>query len=185
MSERIGLFDRLRRARGLFERAGERPLEGFDRLAPPASAVQHTVWVVQVDIVGDVHLDLRDDHSDRADHSVTEGARVQGDLVVLGNLRHALNASSRFEADGGSADLVHRLEALHALVARLVAQLPPEEAQTASRDLETFAREVTSRAPRRPFYEVTAHGLVRAAKTVAHLATPIAEAVEAVLSLLK
>jgi hypothetical protein len=181
----MDLFDRLRRARGFFERAGERELEGFDRLSPPTPLVQHTVWVVQVDIVGDVNLDLRDDHSDRADRSVTEGPRVQGDLVVQGNLRQALNASSSFEADGGSAELARRLEILHGLVARLVAHLPPEEAQTASRDLETFARETTSRAPRRPFYEVTAHGLTKAAKTVAHLAAPIAEAVEAVLSLLK
>ena len=185
MSGRMGLFDRLRRARGLFERAGERELEGFDRLRPPTPVVQHTVWVVQVDIVGDVHLDLRDDHSDRADRSVTTGPRVQGDLAVQGNLRQALNASNSFEADGGSAELAERLEALHGLVARLVAHLPPEEAQTASRDLETFAREVTSPAPRRPFYEVTAHGLVKAAKAVAHLAVPIAEAVEAVISLLK
>ena len=76
MSGRMGLFDRLRRARGLFERAGERELEGFDPLRPPTSVVPHTVWVVQVDIVGDVHLDLRDDHSDRADRSVTEGPRI-------------------------------------------------------------------------------------------------------------
>ena len=185
MSGRMGLFDRLRRARGLFERAGERELEGFARLRPPPPVGQHTVWVVQVDIVGDVHLDLRDDHSDRADRSVTEGPRVQGDLVVQGNLRQALNASSSFEADGGSAELAHRLATLHGLVARLVPHLTPEEAQTASRDLETFAREITSPAPRRPFYEVTAHGLVKAAKAVAHLAVPVAEAVEAVLSLLK
>ena len=180
-----GLFDRLRRARGLFERAGERELEGFDRLRPPTPVVQHTVWVVQVDVVGDVNLDLRDDHSDRADRSVTTGPRVQGDLAVQGNLRQALDASDRFEADGGSADLAHRLESLHGLVEQLVAILPPVEAQTASRDLETFAREVTSPKPRRPFYEVTAHGLVRAAKAVAHLSVPVAEAVEAVLSLLK
>jgi hypothetical protein len=181
----MGLLDRLRRARALFERAGEHGLEGFDRLRPPADVVPHTVWIVQVDIVGDVNLDLHDDHSDRADRSVTQGARVQGDLAVQGNLRQALDASCRFEAAGGAADLARRLETLHELVTRLVAHLPPEEAQTASRDLETFAREVTSAAPRRPFYDLTAHGLVKAAKAVAHLSLPIAEAVEAVLTLLK
>jgi hypothetical protein len=185
MAGHTGLFDRLRKARGLFERQGERGLEGFDRQPPAPAVVHNTLWVVQVDIVGDVRLDLRDDHSDHADRSVTEGARVHGDLVVQGNLRQALAASSAFAAAGGSAALARRLEVLHGLVAELVARLPQDEAQTASRDLETFAREVTSGRPRRPFYGLTAQGLVEAAKAVAHLAVPVAEAIEAVLSLLK
>jgi hypothetical protein len=185
MVDRMSLFDRLRRARGLFERQGERDLEDFGKLPGAAPVVQNTVWVVQVEILGDVNIDLRDDHSDRADHSVNEGPRVHGDLVVHGSLSQALNASNRFAADGGAPELARRLEALHALVAQLVAQLPAEEARTTSRDLETFVGEATSRKPRRAFYEVTAHGLARAAKAVAHLAVPIAEAVEAVLTLLK
>jgi hypothetical protein len=185
MSGHTGLFDRLRKARGLFERQGERGLEGFDRQPPAPAVVHNTLWVVQVDIVGDVRLDLRDDHSDRADRSVIQGVRVAGDLVVQGNLHQALAASSAFEAAGGSADLARRLDMLHGLVAQLVARLPQDEAQTASRDLETFAREVTSPRPRRPFYEVTAQGLKEAARAVAHLALPVTEAVAAVLTLLK
>jgi hypothetical protein len=185
MSGHTGLFDRLRKARGLFERQGERGLEDFDRQAPAPAVVHNTLWVVQVDIVGDVGLDLRDDHSDRADRSVTQGPRVAGDLVVQGNLHQALAATNAFEAAGGASDLARRLEALHDLVAQVAMRLPQVEAQTASRDLETFAREVTSSRPRRPFYTVTAQGLKEAAKAVAHLAVPVAEAVEAVLELLR
>jgi hypothetical protein len=185
MSGHTGLFARLRKARGLFERQGERGLEGFDRQPPAPEVVHNTYWVVQVDVVGDVRLDLRDDHSDHADRSVTEGLRVTGDLVVQGNLRQALAAASAFEAAGGPADLARRLEVLHALVEKLVARLPQDDAQTASRDLETFAREVTSGRPRPAFYAVTAQGLKEAAKAVAHLAVPVAEAIEAVLALLK
>jgi hypothetical protein len=185
MSGRTGLFDRLRRARGLFDRDGDRDLGAFDRLRGPPAVVQHTVWIVQVEVIGDVNLDLRDDHSDHADRSVTEGVRVQGDLAVQGSLRQALQASDRFAAGGGSTELARRLASLHGLVSQLVASLPADAAQAASRDLETFAKEVTSPAPRRAFYGVTAEGLVQAAKAVALLALPVAEAVEAVLSLLK
>jgi hypothetical protein len=185
MVDRMSLFERLRKARGIFEWQDDRELEDFRRFGRSTAVVHNTVWVVNVDIVGDVNLDLRDDHSDRGDRSVTQGARVHGDLVVQGNLEQAIGAASRYEGDGGSRELARRLEDLHALVTHLVEHLPPESAQAASRDLESFSKEVTSRSPRRPFYEITSQGLIRAAKMVGHLALPIAEAVEAILLLLR
>jgi hypothetical protein len=170
----MDLLERLRKARGLFERQEDRELEGFRKNTPAGEVVQTNVWIVTVDIAGDVTVDLRDDRS------ATAGPRVQGDVVTQGDLQDALNVAGRPDA-GVPQELSLRLEELQVLVAQLLIRLPEEEAQAASRDLKALAAEVTSRKPRKPFYEVSAHGLVRAAWAVAELAGPIRHAVEALL----
>jgi hypothetical protein len=75
-------------------------------------------------------------------------------------------------------------EVLTVEVGKLAAQLPPEEAEKVSRDLQTLTTEATSKSPRKAWYELSGKGLVDAAKTVAAMAGPITTAVKAVLSLL-
>jgi hypothetical protein len=170
----MDLLERLRKARGIFDRQRDRELEGFRKNTQAGEVVQTNVWIVSVEVVGDVTVDLRDDRS------ATSGPRVQGDIVSQGDLRDVLNATGPPD-DAAAPELARRLEDLQALVTQLLTRLPEEEAQAAARDLKALAAEVSSRKPRKPFYEISAHGLVSAAWAVAELAGPIRNAIEELL----
>lgn len=108
---------------------------------------------------------------------------VQGDfnLVTAKNIQNSFNKAG--SADVG-AELKDKLKALAVEVARLAKQLPPEQAEAVSKDLETLTTEAVSKKPRKEWYELSAKGLLEAAKTVAELAAPVTTAVKAVLALL-
>jgi hypothetical protein len=76
------------------------------------------------------------------------------------------------------------LKDLTAKVAELAKQLPQDKAEVASKDLAALTSEAVSKEPRKPWYELSASGLVEAAKAVAEMAAPITTAVAAVLALL-
>ena len=76
------------------------------------------------------------------------------------------------------------LKELTTKVAELAKQLPPEKAEQVSKDLAALTTEAVSKEPRKAWYELSASGLLEAAKAVASMTTPIATAVKAVISLL-
>jgi hypothetical protein len=79
------------------------------------------------------------------------------------------------------------LARLTTLVEQLVAQLPAhDEAAKAKVDraLTTLKQEATSKTPDRAWYDVSAKGLLEAAKAVASLTAPITASVKAVHALL-
>ena len=108
---------------------------------------------------------------------------VSGDfnLVTAKNIQDSFN---KVAGSGASAELKDRLGKLALEVANLARALPPEKAEEASRSLETFTSEVLAKKPRKEWYELSAKGLIEAARTVAAMAAPITTAVKAVLALL-
>jgi hypothetical protein len=116
------------------------------------------------------------------DHSINYGART-GDVIVKGNMEHSLNTINNLSAAAGKSDLAAHLKDLHAIINKLIPELTNEDAETVSRDLKTFADEVTSSRPRKSIFEVTATGLLDAAKTVASMTEPVTKAVKAVVEL--
>lgn len=108
---------------------------------------------------------------------------ITGDfnVVTAQNIRDSFNKAS---TPGISNALKEKLQALTVEVSKLAAQLPPEEAEKASLDLQTLTNEATSKSPRKAWYELSGQGLIEAAKTVAAMSGPITTAVKAVLSLL-
>jgi hypothetical protein len=74
--------------------------------------------------------------------------------------------------------------ALSTEVANLAKELPDAKAEAVANDLSTLTSEALASAPRRKIYEVSAEGLMEAAKTVAGMAEPITRAVKVVLALL-
>jgi len=106
---------------------------------------------------------------------------VQVNQLVAQSITNALNRVQQSEAPD---DLKARLTELNALVAQLVKKAQPEVQEKAAKNLETLTKEATSKAPDRAWYELSASGLLDAAKTVAEMAAPITTAVKAVLALL-
>jgi hypothetical protein len=110
-------------------------------------------------------------------------ATVTGDfnVVTANNIKDSFNKAT---GPGVSEDLKKTLAALTVEIGKLAAKLPQEEAEKVTRDLQTLATEATSKSPRKAWYELSAQGLVDAAKTVAEMAGPVTTAVRAVLALL-
>jgi hypothetical protein len=76
------------------------------------------------------------------------------------------------------------LQKLNAAVDELVKKLPPDQAAQVKNDAATLTSEAKSPKPRRSMFDVTAAGILEAAKFVAELSAPIGTAVAALAKLL-
>lgn len=112
-----------------------------------------------------------------------------GDVTNFGNLNVVVakrieNSFNKVKDADIDAGLKEKLKLANVQAAELIKALPEEQAQKTARDLEAFTAEVTSPNPRKEWYELTAKGLLEAAKTVAEMTVPVTTAVKAVLALL-
>ena len=104
-----------------------------------------------------------------------------GDIVVAEKIQNSFNKA---DASTLGKEQKENLAKLHQQVLDLSKQLPPDQARQVAGDLESFTNEVTSPAPRRKWYELSASGLIDAAKTVAAMAGPITTTVTAILGVM-
>jgi hypothetical protein len=121
--------------------------------------------------------------------TVTNNKIEIGDHATITNSNIAVAESivdslKNVQTSGASDDLKKALKELHEAVAEMAKRLPEAQAKTVAQDLQTLSTEAVSNAPRRKWYELSADGLLDAAKTVAGLGEPVAKAVKVVLSLL-
>lgn len=80
--------------------------------------------------------------------------------------------------------LRQNLTELIPLVQELSKQLGPVKGTQVTQDLQTLVNEAVKESPRQKWYELSADGLVEAAKAVASLAGPVTSAVRSVVALL-
>jgi hypothetical protein len=108
---------------------------------------------------------------------------VTGDfnLVTATNIQNSFNKAANAEV---ATELKDKLKAVAVEVANLAKKLPPEDAEKVSKDLETLTSEAVSKKPRKEWYELSAKGILEAAKTVVEMTSPVTTAVKAVLALL-
>jgi len=82
------------------------------------------------------------------------------------------------------AEIDRELETLRAAVEALAQQLTPKAAERVKEDFEQLEKQAKAEEPRRRWFEVSAEGLVEAAKAVAGMAGPISTSVAAIAKLL-
>lgn len=109
--------------------------------------------------------------------------------VSVGNINQVAantitNAFNTVAQSSAPQELKVELEKLNQAVTEMVKALPDEKQREVAQDLKTFTDEATSQSPRRKWYELSAEGLVEAAKAVGEVAIPVVTATKAVLSLL-
>jgi conjugal transfer/entry exclusion protein len=78
----------------------------------------------------------------------------------------------------------NELQKLNAAVDELAKKLPPDQATQVKNDLATLTNEAKSPTPRRSMFDISAKGLLEAAKFVAEMASPIGSAIAAITTLL-
>lgn len=117
------------------------------------------------------------------DKSITIGTRLQN-VNISGNIHDAFNTTISFGQSQPDSEMAARLKEVCAVVNQLAGQLPEEMAEQVSRDLKTLVTEATNNKPRRKWYELSAEGILDAAKTCAGMAEPVSTAIKGVLGLL-
>ncbi len=102
-------------------------------------------------------------------------------IVTAKQINDSFNAAGKA---GVSDELKNALQSLAAEVAKLAAAAAPEKGEAVAKDLSALTAEATSAQPRKSWCQLSADGLIDAAKAVAGMAEPITIAVKAVLALL-
>lgn len=108
---------------------------------------------------------------------------VQGDFNLV-TAERIENSFNKVRGADVKPELKEKVEAASIEVAKLASKLPSDAAEVLSRDLEAFTSEAISATPRRKWYELSADGILEAAKTVAEMTTSVTAAVTGVLALL-
>ena len=162
-----------RRAMGAFRREPERSLAQFQKA--PATTTILNIYVEQIVF----------------DNSINYGARVQGNVNILGPLNNAFNTINNIDrsTDEGKT-LQPLLKSLHDETAKLIEALSAkdetkDEAERAARNLRNLTEAATAKKPDREWFDVSAKRLLEAAKAVASLTAPVTAAVKAVLEFFK
>jgi hypothetical protein len=110
------------------------------------------------------------------DHAV-----FTGNLVVANSIQDSFD---KVQQSTAAPELKKWLETLSQSVAEMTKGLPEERAVQAAADLRTLTTEALSKEPRKKWYELSAEGLVEAAKAVGEVAAPVVTAVKAIIGLL-
>ncbi|MEO8578582.1 MAG: hypothetical protein ABI556_17860 [Gemmatimonadales bacterium] len=172
--ERATLLTSLEGARGNIVRAVERLTDGEQAAVNVAKAVGDKGASIVYLAKG----------ANMTSNEITFGDNTvfHGDFVGIGN---RLNDSmKRIGSSNANADLKAELETLTNQIATMVKQLPVEQAEVVSKDLEVLVNEATSPTPRRKWWELSAEGLKEAAKTLGDIATPVLATIAKVVAFL-
>lgn len=118
------------------------------------------------------------------DNSITigDGANVQGNTIAGSTIQNSFNTIAESAAEPA---LKAELERLCQQVEQLLPQLPEEKREEAAQDLDSLVKEATKETPRRKWYELSAEGLIEAAKACAGMAAPVTATIKGILALLK
>ncbi len=95
------------------------------------------------------------------------------------------NSFNKVAASSAPDELKEQLKRLSEAVAEMCKHLPDEEQQRqAAQDLKVLTDEAVSEEPRRKWYELSAEGLIEAARAVGEIASPVITTAKAVLAFL-
>lgn len=110
-----------------------------------------------------------------------QGNTFHGDVIAAGAISRSFTKTMEAEANN---TVKESLEEVIKLVAKLCEQQAPERSQETARTLEALVSEATAETPRHDWLKLSAEGLIKAAKTVAEMAAPIATAVKSLVGIL-
>lgn len=78
-----------------------------------------------------------------------------------------------------------KLKELSTGIENIVKNMPNDKAKEITEDLQTFVNEASKKQPRRKWYEMSAEGLIDAAKTIGTIGKPVIETVQSISKLLR
>lgn len=106
-----------------------------------------------------------------------------GDInqTAADSIQNSFNKTLQSEAND---ELKNLLTDLSKSVADLLKHIPKEQQEEVAKDLQVLTEEALSKAPRKKWYELSADGLIEAAKAIGEIATPVITTAKAVVAFL-
>ncbi|XCN72813.1 MAG: COR domain-containing protein [Candidatus Electrothrix aestuarii] len=134
--------------------------------------------------IGKMEGDIMSGEAKKNGSNYTVGNIGDGSNVVVGSneIKDSFYAIAQSAAEPA---LKAKLEELCQQVEQMLPQLPEEKREEAAQDLDSLVKEATKESPRRKWYELSAEGLIEAAKACAGMAAPVTTTVKSILTLLK
>ncbi|WP_446011798.1 COR domain-containing protein [Candidatus Electrothrix sp.] len=123
------------------------------------------------------------DQAAKNDNSVSiHGSTIGGNVISNATIQNSFNTVAQSAAEPA---LKAELERLCQQVEQMLPELPEEKREEAAQDLDSLVKEATKETPRRKWYELSAEGLIEAAKACAGMATPVTATIKGILALLE
>jgi hypothetical protein len=119
---------------------------------------------------------------DKQNLSIQGGVSGTVNQTAAGNIVDSFD--QRIQTAPINSDLKSKLTDLMSAVEGLMNNLGPEISAEVKQDLEVLVQQAMSSKPRQEWYNVSASGLIKAAKAVGEIGEPVVNAVKAVLRLL-
>jgi internalin A len=110
------------------------------------------------------------------------GNIIHGDLAIADIINESYNKINHLPIDDTLKDY---LKQLNENIALLCKNLPDEKVEDLIDDYERFTKEVTKEKPKKKWYELSADGLMSAAKSVGELGKPIIDLIKNILNILE
>ncbi|XOF33918.1 MAG: COR domain-containing protein [Candidatus Electrothrix sp. YB6] len=128
--------------------------------------------------------DIMVSETSKNDNSIVigDGATVHGNTIAGSTIQNSFNTIAESDAEPA---LKTELERLCQQVEQMLPELPEEKREEAAQDLDSLVKEATKETPRRKWYELSAEGLIEAAKACAGMAAPVTATIKGILALLK
>jgi hypothetical protein len=132
--------------------------------------IEHAERVTGTDMTNEQHYT----------QNISNSTFTNSPVAIQQMLQNSLNAIQN-APDG---QVKSKLTELHGHVAKLLESPAIKEPNTVKENLETLVKEAAKPQPRRKWLELSAEGLIDAAKTVGEMAAPVITTVKAILALL-
>lgn len=107
-----------------------------------------------------------------------------GNNIVGGSMVGSSLTIQAYSKPGAESDLQEEIEKLSVLVKQLIKNVSEQQAEQLFHDLDTLITEATSKQPRKKWYELSAEGILDAAKSSAELIEPISSVIKKLLEIL-
>jgi hypothetical protein len=101
---------------------------------------------------------------------IGDNATFHGNFTVANSIQDSFNTLKQSSLP---ANVHSTVETLIKQVAEMSARLPADAAKQTADDLNAFVKEASSQQPRRKWYELSAEGLLDAAKAVGEVGKPV------------
>lgn len=125
----------------------------------------------------------KNDSDEKKGQSITITNSTVGDVnqVAANTITNSFNKVAQSSAPD---ELKEQLTKLNEAVKEMLKHLPETEQKQVAQDLKVLTDEALSETPRRKWYELSADGLIEAAKAVGEIALPVITTAKAVLAFL-
>jgi DNA-binding response OmpR family regulator len=107
-----------------------------------------------------------------------------GDVVIGNGNSNVSFEKHNINSTPNQLEIINLLKELGVSIGKIVSDLQPDAAEDLKKDFNVFSEELNRKKPRKEWFDVSAKGLMDAAKSIGAIGKPIIEIVQSILKLI-